>query len=83
MDAAKRQTLADRTSTLLRQTCSGGFDDSTILDSLFDNFSILTWNAGLMEYKMCGMTCMANPPFISERLKRLPGKFHINAFVYL
>lgn len=75
--------LSLQISERLRDTAIWGFDDSTGHSSLYDLLSLITFNAGLMEYKLFGMTLMANPPFIAERLKKIPGLHFIDINIYI
>eukprot|EP00917_Polyrhabdina_sp_WS-2016_P015962 GHVP01034596.1.p1 GENE.GHVP01034596.1~~GHVP01034596.1.p1 ORF type:complete len:558 (-),score=94.50 GHVP01034596.1:513-2186(-) len=37
-----------------------------------DKITIITFNAGLLEYRLCGATWYSNPPFARQRLAHLP-----------
>ncbi|AFZ80198.1 hypothetical protein BEWA_030510 [Theileria equi strain WA] len=39
-----------------------------------ESFSMLTFNAGLFEFRLFGMGLYHNPPFTTKRLKHIPGK---------
>lgn len=38
-----------------------------------DELSLLSFNAGLLEYKLCGLRVYQNPPFTQRRLHHIPG----------
>eukprot|EP00914_Ancora_sagittata_P014884 GHVO01029231.1.p1 GENE.GHVO01029231.1~~GHVO01029231.1.p1 ORF type:complete len:629 (+),score=97.78 GHVO01029231.1:876-2762(+) len=37
-----------------------------------DRLTLLTFNAGLLEYKLCGINMYANPPFAKHRVLHIP-----------
>lgn len=39
-----------------------------------DELSLLSFNAGLLEYKLCGLRVYQNPPFTQRRLHHIPGR---------
>eukprot|EP00923_Selenidium_pygospionis_P024073 GHVN01041803.1.p1 GENE.GHVN01041803.1~~GHVN01041803.1.p1 ORF type:complete len:126 (+),score=24.83 GHVN01041803.1:415-792(+) len=42
--------------------------------SSIDRMSLVTWNAGLLDYRLCGCTLYQNPPFTELRLAHIPRK---------
>ncbi|OEH74279.1 endonuclease exonuclease phosphatase domain-containing protein [Cyclospora cayetanensis] len=38
-----------------------------------EELSVLSFNAGLLEYKLCGLRIYQNPPFTQRRLHHIPG----------
>ncbi|GAB65636.1 endonuclease/exonuclease/phosphatase domain containing protein [Plasmodium cynomolgi strain B] len=43
-----------------------------IMNKLLKNLSFMSFNTGLLEYKICGVCIYQNPPFISNRLLHIP-----------
>ncbi|KAK6588069.1 sphingomyelinase C precursor [Cryptosporidium xiaoi] len=49
-------------------------------DGLPDQISFLTFNAGLLEYRLCGVKLYQNPPYTAHRLLQIPSALRgINA----
>ncbi|ANQ07362.1 Endonuclease/exonuclease/phosphatase domain containing protein [Plasmodium coatneyi] len=43
-----------------------------IMNKMLKNLSFMSFNTGLLEYKICGVCIYQNPPFISSRLMHIP-----------
>ncbi|EUD67883.1 hypothetical protein C922_01495 [Plasmodium inui San Antonio 1] len=43
-----------------------------IMNKMLKNLSFMSFNTGLLEYKICGVCIYQNPPFISNRLLHIP-----------
>ncbi|KJP89453.1 hypothetical protein AK88_00896 [Plasmodium fragile] len=46
--------------------------DLRIMNNMLKNLSFMSFNTGLLEYKICGVCIYQNPPFISNRLLHIP-----------
>ncbi|KAL8427981.1 hypothetical protein Efla_004239 [Eimeria flavescens] len=53
-------------SASAREVTSGGAEER------LDELSLLSFNAGLLEYKLCGVRVYQNPPFTQRRLHHIP-----------
>ncbi|CAG9480331.1 unnamed protein product [Plasmodium vivax] len=43
-----------------------------MMNKMLKNLSFMSFNTGLLEYKICGVCIYQNPPFISNRLLHIP-----------
>lgn len=50
------------------------FEDTRSSDGRLNELTVLSFNAGLLEYKLCGMRVYSNPPFTQRRLVHMPRK---------
>lgn len=72
-DAQSARTDETEAATPSRGASTMQGEDRTTQTRL-DELSLLSFNAGLLEYKLCGLRVYQNPPFTQRRLHHIPGK---------
>ncbi|CDJ42675.1 endonuclease/exonuclease/phosphatase domain-containing protein, putative [Eimeria tenella] len=70
-DAQSARTDETEAATPSRGASTMQGDDRTTQTRL-DELSLLSFNAGLLEYKLCGLRVYQNPPFTQRRLHHIP-----------
>lgn len=71
---ASTTSLASSVSAHPPPALDAGALEPTETDVAVDTLNIVSFNAGLLEYRLCGIQIYQNPPFTRRRLSHIPGK---------
>ncbi|KAL8273799.1 hypothetical protein Esti_002273 [Eimeria stiedai] len=76
--APKRLSTQEQVPPCVSETASTAGDmpvipkEDVVGPERLDELSLLSFNAGLLEYKLCGLRVYQNPPFTQRRLHHIP-----------